>query len=257
MDILRKELNAIYAAQHLETEMLAAADVEAAKRIAEAVVSVSNGCAVITDASCDRCYVYPGMFGHIMGFSDDGRGMMDFDSSDEDVIYNLIHPEDLVDKRFLEYEFFRLADSLADNTKLECKAACRLRMLDPQGNYRLIDNSTQVIGLSPGGKIWLILCLYDFSPHRHTSAGIEPAIIDSRTGTVETLSFDTKREHVLSEREKEVLTLIRDGRPSKQIADALGISIHTVNRHRQNIIAKLSVGNSIEAVTAATAMKLL
>lgn len=62
---------------------------------------------------------------------------------------------------------------------------------------------------------------------------------------------------MLSDREKEVLKLIRDGRPSKQIADMLGISIHTVNRHRQNIIAKLSVGNSIEAVTAAVAMKLL
>ena len=53
------------------------------------------------------------------------------------------------------------------------------------------------------------------------------------------------------------LHLIREGKASKQIAAILGISVNTVNRHRQNIIEKLSVGNSIEAITAATAMKLL
>lgn len=44
--------------------------------------------------------------------------------------------------------------------------------------------------------------------------------------------------------------MIHSGKPSKQIAAILGISVYTVNRHRQNILAKLSVGNSIEAITA-------
>ena len=53
------------------------------------------------------------------------------------------------------------------------------------------------------------------------------------------------------------MRLIQQGRASKQIAAALGISVNTVNRHRQNIISKLSVGNSVEAITAAKAMRLL
>lgn len=35
---------------------------------------------------------------------------------------------------------------------------------------------------------------------------------------------------------------------SKEIADKLCISIHTVNIHRQNLLRKLGVQNSIEAI---------
>lgn len=256
MDILRKELDGIYSAQRLGEERLPTDDVETVKKMAEGIVMVKNGCAVVTDASCDSCHVYPGAFGTLMGFADNNH-VLEFDSSDEDVIYNLIHPEDLVDKRFLEYEFFKLADSVAPDDKLSYKATCRLRMKDRNGQYRYIDNSTQVIRLSPAGKIWLILCMYDLSPIRDTTPGISPCIVNTKSGEIRELSFDAKRSHLLSEREKEILLLIKEGKPSKQIADRLGISVHTVNRHRQNIIAKLSVGNSIEAITAAIAMKLL
>lgn len=256
MDILRKELNGIYAAQCLDNEALPALDVETVKTAAESLVQVKNGCAVITDASCDHSYVYPGDFGRIIGFSDD-KCLMEVDSSDEDVIYELIHPEDLVDKRFLEYEFFKLTDSLLADDKLSYRAACTLRMRDKNGEYRHIDNSTQVIRLSPAGKIWLILCLYDLSSHPHPGSGIKPSIINTRSGEITKLSFDSERRHLLSDREKEIMLLIKEGKASKNIADILGISINTVNRHRQNIITKLNVGNSIEAIAAATAMNLL
>ncbi len=53
--------------------------------------------------------------------------------------------------------------------------------------------------------------------------------------------------HILSEREKQVLRLIDRGMMSKHIADSLFISINTVSRHRQRILQKLKVSNSIEA----------
>lgn len=258
MDILRKELEGIYEAQRLESETLAADSIADVRRMAEAVVEVGNGCAVITDAACDHCYIYSGLFGSLMGFAKRERELMETDSSDEDVIYKRIHPEDLVDKRLLEYEFFKRVDPLSGENKRRCQATCRLRMKDRNGIYRYVDNSTQVIHPSPAGKIWLILCRYDLSPEQESlTHGISPHIIYNATGDVESLSFETKRRQLLTDREKEILRLIRDGKPSKQIADILDISIHTVSRHRQNIIAKLSIGNSVEAVTAATAMKLI
>lgn len=45
----------------------------------------------------------------------------------------------------------------------------------------------------------------------------------------------------LSSRELEVLQLIAEGRPNKQVADELGISIKTVDNHRQNLMAKLDI----------------
>ena len=46
----------------------------------------------------------------------------------------------------------------------------------------------------------------------------------------------------------EILRLIQKGLFSKEIADKLCISIHTVNIHRQNLLRKLGVQNSIEAI---------
>lgn len=48
-------------------------------------------------------------------------------------------------------------------------------------------------------------------------------------------------ETVLTSREDEVLKLIAEGSSSKEIAEALVISVKTVERHRANILAKLGM----------------
>ena len=53
---------------------------------------------------------------------------------------------------------------------------------------------------------------------------------------------------VLTPRELEVLKLIAEAYTSKQIADALFISIKTVDRHRQNILEKLGMHDRVELV---------
>ncbi len=52
----------------------------------------------------------------------------------------------------------------------------------------------------------------------------------------------------LSERELEVIHLIRDGLSSKEIADKLAISIKTVEVHRHNILKKLKVKNTASLI---------
>lgn len=257
MDILRKELEGIYKAQHLQSADLDPRLIAEAKKHAETLVNITGGCAVITDASCDRCYVFAERFGSLMGLSCQTGRPQEFNSSDEDEIYGRFHPEDIVEKRMLEYEFFKRIDVLSPKEKKLYKATCRIRIKDHNGIYRFVDNSTQVIELSPEGYMWLILCRYDLSPEQNNDGSINAAIVNTCNGEINKLSFDNKRRNILTQREKEILLLIREGKPSKLIADQLKISIHTVNRHRQNIIEKLSVGNSVEAVTAATLMKLL
>ncbi|MGB0102317.1 MAG: response regulator transcription factor [Nocardioides sp.] len=48
-------------------------------------------------------------------------------------------------------------------------------------------------------------------------------------------------ETVLTEREDEVIKLIAEGLSSKEIAQTLTISVRTVERHRENILAKLGM----------------
>jgi DNA-binding NarL/FixJ family response regulator len=52
----------------------------------------------------------------------------------------------------------------------------------------------------------------------------------------------------LTPREKEVLVLISDGLTNSDIGDKLGISIKTVDRHRENIMKKLDLHNRIDLV---------
>lgn len=61
----------------------------------------------------------------------------------------------------------------------------------------------------------------------------------------------------LSDREKTVLQLVRDGKLSKEISDCLEISIFTVNTHRQRILKKLNANNTAEAILYASRLGLL
>lgn len=258
MDILRKELNQIYLSQALDRETLDPQEIEICRHIAESVAKVSNACCVITDASQDRCHLFAGNLAIFLGLSNSEPFLSRMiDSSDEDIIYTRIHPEDLVEKRMLEYEYFKFVDVLPPEEKLGYKATCRIRIKDKNGNYITLDNSTQIMKTSPSGKIWLILCCYDLSPVQEMTNGIDAHIKNNKTGDILPLVFSDKKNHILTTREKEILLLVKEGRPSKQIAGILGISINTVSRHRQNILEKLSVGNSLEAVTAATSMGLI
>lgn len=257
MDVLRKELNSFYESQKLSDEDLDYSLLDECKKHIDVVVNVEHDCRVITDAARDYCYIWGGNFGKLIGLSDSPDYFTETDSSDEDEIYNRIHPEDLVDKRMLEYEFFKYIDLLPAESKPDYKAVSHLRIKNKTGKYIHIDNSTRILCLAPNGKVWLILCCYEMSPNQEDSKGIVPRIVNCNTGEIIELQLSERRAHILTDREKEILNLIKEGKPSKQIADLLGISVHTVNRHRQNILEKLSVGNSVEAIMAATLMRLL
>lgn len=61
----------------------------------------------------------------------------------------------------------------------------------------------------------------------------------------------TQRAPRLSDREREVLSLLATGASNQQIATALGISIHGAKRHVANLLAKLNCANRAAAVSAA------
>ena len=52
----------------------------------------------------------------------------------------------------------------------------------------------------------------------------------------------------LTEREREVLTLIAEGLTSREIAERLVVSPKTVDRHRENIMGKLNMHSRVELV---------
>ena len=50
-----------------------------------------------------------------------------------------------------------------------------------------------------------------------------------------------EKNNCLSSREVEVLQLIAEGKPNKQVASELGVSFKTVDKHRQHLMSKLNI----------------
>jgi len=53
--------------------------------------------------------------------------------------------------------------------------------------------------------------------------------------------FANKGGNRLSSREMEVLQLVAEGKPNKQVAVEMGVSFKTVDKHRQHLMAKLNI----------------
>jgi pimeloyl-ACP methyl ester carboxylesterase/DNA-binding CsgD family transcriptional regulator len=80
--------------------------------------------------------------------------------------------------------------------------------------------------------------------------------VESEQPVVSSSPFE-EPSHRLSAREVEVLSLIASGRSNQQIADALVISLNTVNRHVSNIFVKIGAANRAEAAAYAARHGLL
>ena len=62
---------------------------------------------------------------------------------------------------------------------------------------------------------------------------------------------------LLTDREREVLQLIAEGKTNKEIAALLGVSINTVETHRKHIMEKLDLHNTAEIVRFAVRKKVV
>ena len=74
-------------------------------------------------------------------------------------------------------------------------------------------------------------------------------------GTAMALSSEAEasKEPELSLREREVLTLIAEGYANKEAASILGVSVRTIEKHRERIMAKLKVHSVVQLTKYAIA----
>jgi DNA-binding CsgD family transcriptional regulator len=219
-------------------------------------VKIDHSVAVLSDLADNKSYIFTGDFGRF--FEMDISGYLTIDSIWEEDIYQRIHPEDLFERHLLELEFFNFLKTVAPEERLSYATKCKIRTLNAKKEYQRILHRSFYLKNSSEGGLWLAVCLYNYLFEKHGAAsGIDGKIVNTKTG--ESFYVDTYINcvNLLTLREKEILVLISKGGISKGIADQLNISINTVNRHRQNILEKLQVNNSIEAVRTAEALNLL
>ncbi len=99
----------------------------------------------------------PFILGRIfLGLTPEEAALSVIDSMDEDCIYRRIHPEDLVEKAVIEYQFFQKTFSMSSEERLKYRGRCRIRMMNEKGVYQYIDNLVQIMENTPSGSVWLI-----------------------------------------------------------------------------------------------------
>ena len=79
------------------------------------------------------------------------------------------------------------------------------------------------------------------------SAGVTSVLVEDYLRQVQAKGL-TDTYHMLTDREKEVLSLLAGGRSNKEAAALLGVGVSTIETHRANLMQKLNLHNTAEIV---------
>ncbi len=232
--------------QH-RTEML-----DKYKDIARNYALMENNIAVLSDLRTQTSHIYYGGFSRMLGMEKCGEEHTVASVWEED-IFKLIHPDDLAGKHLQELSFYHFIKRQPKKRRTAYYLMCKLRMRTRSNGY--IDTLHRMFYIHSvyNDSLWLALCLY--SPLAFDIPA-KCLIIYSVNGQMTKLNKHSGTK-ILSNREKQVLSLIDKGFTSKEISFTLSISINTVSRHRQEILGKLQVKNSIEACRTAKDLNLI
>ncbi|WP_315192860.1 helix-turn-helix transcriptional regulator [Capnocytophaga sputigena] len=169
----------------------------------------------------------------------------DIQASDELNIEKLVHPDDLEVVRRIDKKVWEFLDTLPEEEKLTYKYIYEMRVLD-RGKYVRMIYQMRILAFKDDN--FLGMGIIDLAPEQSTNTSVRFQIKNCLTDEIVPFAIESATDTLLTPREREILALAKEGMFSKEISEKLNISIHTVNRHRQNILEKLQVDNMIEAI---------
>lgn len=176
-------------------------------------------------------------------------------------------------------EAVRMAELLSPDIVIMDIAMPQLNGIEAAGQIVRGNPSTRIVflsmhsdetyllrALSVGGKAYLLkdAAEIDLVPAIRAvadgktffSAAIKRTLLEDYVRHLEQRNL-TDSYDLLTEREKEVLQLIAEGRANKEAAVTLGLSSYTVETHRNNLMQKLGLHNAAEIVLYAVRKKII
>ncbi len=167
----------------------------------------------------------------------------------------LMHPEDRKNTIEAGYHFMKMSLSM-DVRELRNYSMIhdyRIRNVSSSGEneetWIRMTEQQSLLETDNRGNIWLSLSIVNIASNQSPDQPIRSILVNKKTDQI--IEYKSQHNNTVSgltNRENEILNLISKGKSSKQIADQLFISVNTVNTHRQNIISKLKVNSTTEAI---------
>ncbi|WP_379969169.1 response regulator transcription factor [Epilithonimonas sp. UC225_85] len=212
------------------------------QEIAQTFVELENGIAVLSDLQFNKSYVYSGKLADELNVFQN-KNIQKIESIWEEELFAKLDSDDVLQKHLLELQFFQFIKAIPFEEHKDYCVVSRLKIADNVTQKAILHKMFYFTNPNDC-NVELALCLYHFD--FLNSSLHHGMIINTANGSVIHQTEDGNSAF-LSVREKEILKMIQEGKRSKEIAELLFISINTVNRHRQNILEKLRVGNMTEA----------
>jgi len=212
---------------------------------------MSHSCIFTVDVFKERYDFASDNFSHIFGYN---PAWIKTIRKQGDLLEDRIHPDDRTQMADFQIEHGLFIYSLPPDERNDYQQVFQIRMLNAKRQYVNVISRHQVIQKDNNCKAWIIMGAMEISPDQSLSEKVKRIVLNRYTGEITSPILENKQ---LTIREKEILLLVGQGLLSKEIANKLNISIYTVNNHRKNILIKLGVDNSIEALNYAKKTGLL
>lgn len=220
------------------------------QEMAKNFVDLENGIAVLSDLQNNKSYVYSGKLADELNIFQE-QSNQEIESIWEEELFAKLNAEDILQKHLLELQFFQFIKTISFEEHKDYCVVSRLRVANSSKQKAILHKMFYFTN-ADNKNVELALCLYHFD---FLNSSLHHGMIINTANSSVIHQTEAGNSTFLSVREKEILKMIQGGKRSKEIAELLFISINTVNRHRQNILEKLRVGNMTEACVIATKLR--
>lgn len=216
---------------------------------AQGLAAIENSIVVVSDLRnrCNR--IFAGRFADELGI----KCRRVEDSIWEKDILSLMSDNECEEKFLAELRFLHYLRQVPRKQRPNFHLVSRLKFRLQSGKTVNVQHRMYYIHDMQNDSVRFAVCIYEPLVSELPCSSMA---VNSLTGIRDELTA-TADNNILSKREKQVLALIDSGKTSNEIATALCISRNTVSRHRQEILAKLQVKNSVEACHRAKSLHLI
>lgn len=187
-------------------------------------------------------------FEDVLGYNDHEVGF--------ELLYRTMHPEDTPIIARLSEATIKAMDRIRNPKDLfELSLTVDYRMRKKSGKYIKVLRQTSVFEVDPqSGKVTSTFSLCKDISSIKKSPTIGWQIHGTAMSNVDlngVHEYMGRMHYHPSSREMDILHLMCEGKPSKQIASELGLSTLTVNTHRRNLLKRTGLKNTAELIKRA------
>ena len=211
--------------------------------------SIENVLIVVSDMAEGKSHIIAGGFARNLDLGE----YQQENSIWENRILSLMSADEQKEKYIAELRFFHHLRHLPKSRRADYCLMSKLRIRFADGDIHDVLHRMYYMFDENGEYLRYAICIYGPLPFDFKGKSFA---VNTVSGIKEELT-DIADSSILSRRECQVLAMIDMGMKSSEIACRLNISIHTVSRHRQEIIGKLQVKNTHEACRIAKSMGIL